>query len=367
MRIWLPLILTVGVLAGAALLLRDGDEASAARAVSAGPLRVVSIAAEQVALTDEIEALGTARANEAIDVTAKVTSLVRAINFEEGQSVEAGQVLVELEAREARAQLALAKATLAESRSQYARRQRLAATQAVSASELDALEAKQQVDTANVAAAEARLDDLVIRAPFPGRLGLRRVSVGSLVTPGTIITTLDDTRTMKLDFSVPESFLATLHPGLAIEARSVAWPAEPFRGEVATIDTRVDRVTRAITVRAVIGNEKMMLRPGMFMTVRLTQAPRQTVVVPEESIVPERGEQYVWVVSDARAERRKVEIGVRRPGRVEIVAGLTAGERVVTQGTQRLTPGSAVEERTATPDASKEAEAARAARGQGEG
>jgi membrane fusion protein (multidrug efflux system) len=366
MRIWLPLTLTVVVLACAALLLRDGDEASAARMGSAGPLPVVSISAEQVALTDEIEALGTARANEAIDVTAKVPSLVRAINFEEGQTVDAGQVLVELEAREARAQLALAKATLAESRSQYQRRQSLAATQAVSASELDALEAKQQVDTANVAAAEARLDDLVIRAPFAGRLGLRRVSVGSLVTPGTVITTLDDTHTIKLDFSVPESFLATLHPGLAIEARTSAWPDQSFGGEVTTIDTRVDRVTRAITVRALIQNEKMLLRPGMFMTVRLTQAPRQAVVVPEESIVPERGEQYVWVVNDARAERRKVELGVRRPGQVEIVAGLTPGERVVTQGTQRLSPGSAVEERRPA-DARKETEAARAERAPGEG
>jgi membrane fusion protein (multidrug efflux system) len=236
----------------------------------------------------------------------------------------------------------------------------------VSASELDALEAKQQVDTANVAAAEARLDDLVIRAPFPGRLGLRRISVGSLVTPGTVITTLDDTRTMKLDFSIPESFLAILQPGLTIEARSAAWPEQPFHGEVTTIDTRVDRVTRAITVRALIRNEKMLLRPGMFMTVRLTQAPRQAVVVPEESIVPERGEQYVWVVNDAHVERRKVELGVRRPGSVEIVAGLATGERVVTQGTQRLTPGSAVEERRPA-DARDEAEAARARRAQGEG
>jgi membrane fusion protein (multidrug efflux system) len=173
---------------------------------------------------------------------------------------------------------------------------------------------------------------------------------------------------MKLDFSVPESFLATLHPGLDDRGAQRRVAEQPFRGEVATIDTRVDRVTRAITVRAVIRNEKMMLRPGMFMTVRLTQAPRQAgrrARGVDRSRA--RGAVRLGRERRARAERRKVELGVRRPGRVEIVAGLATGERVVTQGTQRLTPGSAVEERTARPDASDEAEAARAARRQGEG
>ena len=346
MRIWLPLVLAAAALVGAALLLRDGDEASAERVEPRGPLPVLLTTVEPVQLADEIEALGTARSNESIEVTAKTSSLIREIRFDEGQAVEAGDVLVELDAREARADLALAQATLAESRSQYERRRGLKATQAVSASELEALHAKQEVDAARVAAAQARLDDLVIRAPFAGRLGLRRVSVGSLVTPGTLITTLDDTRNIKLDFSVPESFLATLHPGLAIEARSAAYPHESFHGEVATIDTRVDPVTRAITVRAALDNEKALLRPGMFMTVRLAQAPREGLVVPEEAIVPERGEQYVWVVSDGRAERRKVRTGIRRPGNVEVVAGLDAGERVVTEGTQRLSDGSEVVERT---------------------
>ena len=347
MRIWLPLVLAALLLVSAGLLLRDGEEASAARAAPSGPLPVIAISVEQVDLTDEIEALGTARSKEAVEVTAKVSSLVRAIHFEEGQLVEAGEVLVELDSREAQANLALAKATLTESRSQAERRQGLAATQAVSASELEALDAKRQVDEAQVHAAEARLDDLVIRAPFAGRVGFRRVSLGSLVTPGTVVTTLDDTSTIKLDFSVPESFLAVLQPGLAIAARTAAYPGEAFHGEVAMIDTRVDPVTRTLMVRALIGNEKLLLRPGMFMTVRLSQSPRSALIVPEQAIVPERGEQYVWVVSNGRVERRKVQTGVRRPGQVEVVAGLTAGERVVTEGTQRLTPGIAVEERAA--------------------
>ena len=353
MRIWLPLILAAVALVSAALLLPDGDEASAERIAPAGPLPVLVTTVEPVQLAEEIEALGTARSNEAIEVTAKVSSLLRDIRFEEGQTVAAGDVLVELDAREARADLALAQATMEESRSQYERRRNLKATQSVSASELEALRAKQQVDAARVAAAQARLDDLVVRAPFAGRLGLRRVSVGSLVTPGTVITTLDDTHNIKLDFSVPESFLATLHPGLAIEAHTAAYPQEAFHGEVATLDTRVDPVTRAITVRAAMDNEKALLRPGMFMTVRLQQAPRAALIVPEEAIVPERGEQYVWVVNDGHAERRKVRTGVRRPGDVEVVAGLTAGERIVTEGTQRLSDGSEVVERTAAREARK--------------
>lgn len=354
MRIWVPLAITIAILAWAGLLLRDGEEASAARVAPEGPLTVVAEEAARVQLVDTIEALGTARANEAIEVTAKVTSLVRAIHFDEGQLVQKDQVLVELESAEARANLALARATLAESRSQLERRRALAATQAVSASEFEALEAKRAVDEAQVAAAEARVEDLVIRAPFSGRLGLRRVSVGSLVTPGTVVTTLDDTRTIKLDFSVPESFLASLAPGLTIEARSPAYPDRTFKGVVSTLDTRVDPVTRAVTVRALIENDDLLLKPGMFMTVRLEQAPRDALVVPEHAIVPERGEQYVWVVKDGIAERRKVRTGVRRPGQVEIVAGLHAGERVVTEGTQRLTPGTRVVERSPVPDESRQ-------------
>lgn len=346
MRIWLPLALTAILLVSAGLLLRDGEEASgAARVAPGGPLPIVATPVEQVSLTDEIEALGTARAMEAIDVTAKVSSLVRAIHFDEGQFVDAGDVLVELDAREAQANLELAKATLAESRSQAERRRSLAATQAVSASELEALESKRQVDAAQVAAAEARLADLVIRAPFAGRVGFRRVSVGSLVTPGTVITTLDDTSTIKLDFSVPESLLAALRPGLAITAHTAAYPGEDFAGQVATLDTRIDPVTRSIVVRALLENAKLLLRPGMFMTVRLSQSARPALLVPEQAIVPERGEQYVWVVSDGQVERRKVQTGVRRPGQVEVVAGLEPGERVVTEGTQRLSPGSTVQER----------------------
>jgi membrane fusion protein, multidrug efflux system len=350
MRIWLPLALAASALICAALLLRDGEEAKAARTVPGGPLPVLVTTVEPVQLAEEIEALGTARANESIEVTVKVSSLVREILFEEGQTVAAGDVIVELDKREAIADLALAKATMDESRSQYERRRSLAPTQAVSASELESLRAKEQGDAARVAAAQARLDDLVIRAPFAGRLGLRRVSVGSLVTPGTVITTLDDTHNMKLDFSVPESFLATLHPGLDIEARTAAYPHERFLGAVATIDTRVDPVTRAITVRAALDNQKALLRPGMFMTVRLKQAPRMALVVPEEAIVPERGEQYVWLISDGRAERRKVRTGMRRPGDIEVVAGLAAGDRIVTEGTQRLSAGSEVVERTAARD-----------------
>jgi membrane fusion protein (multidrug efflux system) len=354
MRIWLPLTLTIIVLAWAGFLLRDGEEARAARVGPGGPIPIVAADVSQVQLEDEIEALGTARANESIEVTAKVSSLVRKIHFEEGQHVEAGQVLVELESREARANVELAKATLAESRSQAARRRNLGGS-VVSASELEALEAKRQIDEANVAAAEARLDDLTIRAPFAGRVGLRRVSVGSLVTPGTVITTLDDTRTIKLDFSIPESFVASVREGQVIDARSTAYAGDVFKGRVSTVDTRVNPVTRTLTVRAIIDNEQLRLRPGMFMTVRLVQAPRQALLIPEEAIVPERGEQFVWVVDDNRVERRKVQTGVRRPGKVEVVAGLSAGERVVTEGTQRLTSGGEVEERApAAAEAAKE-------------
>ena len=188
---------------------------------------VAPVRVERLSL--EIEALGTAHANESIDVTAKVSNLVTAVRFTEGQHVARGDLLVELDGSQARAELAIAEAAVTESRSQYKRSRELYTTKALSEAQLDQIEAALKANEARVLVAQAKLRDTVIRAPFAGRVGLRRVSVGSLVNPGAVITTLDDTDTIKLDFTVPETYLSTLEPGLAITARSVAYPGRSFR------------------------------------------------------------------------------------------------------------------------------------------
>ena len=345
-----PMMIVIAVLVIAAAVYaytsRRPDAPSADAAVESAPESVAVITAPvvQKPIAVRIEALGTAHANEAVDITSKAGNKVIEVRFDEGQWVRRGEVLVELDGAQDRAGLAAAEAALAESKSAYERSRGLFTQQAVSQSQLEQIEATLKGNSARVASAEARVADTVIRAPFDGRVGLRRVSVGALVSPGTIITTLDDTRTMKIDFDVPETFLAILKPGLAVAAKSIAYPEESFDGAVESVDSRVDPVTRSIRVRARLPNPKGFLRPGMFLTVVVSREPLPGLVVPEQALVPERGEVYVFVVADGRALRRVVTIGRRSPGEVEILTGVAAGERVVTEGTQQIRDGSAVHE-----------------------
>ena len=248
------------------------------------------------AFAHEVEALGTVRANESVDIAAKVADRVAAIRFSEGQQVRKGDVLIELDSDEARADLAAAQAEEHDSRSQYKRSQELYQTRALSEAQLEQLQATMLANEARVAAAQSRVKDRIIVAPFAGRVGLRNVSLGGLVNPGTVITTLDDLSVVKLDFSVPEVFLATLKPGLAVQARSGAYPGDEFTGRVASVDTRVDPTTRSVAIRALIDNRDGRLRPGMFMTLKLVRSEGEALLLPEQAIVPENDRHYVFVV-----------------------------------------------------------------------
>jgi membrane fusion protein (multidrug efflux system) len=146
---------------------------------------------------------------------------------------------------------------------------------------------------------------------------------------------------------VSEVYLPTLTPDLKLEARSVAYPGRTFAGKVGSVDSRVDPSTRSVTVRALVPNPDGRLKPGMFMTVQLSRGDRDTLVVPEEALVPEAGDVFVYVVRDATVEKRVVKTGQRRVGEVEVVAGLAAGDTVVVEGTQKLRDGALVSPREA--------------------
>ncbi|AMN47855.1 hypothetical protein ACG33_12245 [Steroidobacter denitrificans] len=311
---------------------------------------------ERKTFAREVEALGTVRANESVDITAKVADRVVAIHFEEGQQVRKGQLLVELESSEPRADLAAAEAAAGDSRSQYRRSQELYATQALSEAQLDQLRAALQANEARAVAARSRLEDRRIIAPFAGRVGLRNVSLGGLVSPGQIITTLDDLSIVKLDFSVPELFMAVLQPGLTIEARSTAYPGEIFTGRVASVATRLDPISRSIGIRALIDNRDDRLRPGMFMNLKLVREEGAALLIPEGAIVPEDSRHFVFVVDEGRVYKRQVEIGRRRPGEVEILQGLTPQDQIVTDGTLNVHDGARVrvEADAGGPDAGTE-------------
>jgi membrane fusion protein (multidrug efflux system) len=309
---------------------------------SGSPTLVTTVSVRQERVAQKLEALGTARANESVDISSKASNIVTAIRFRDGERVRQGQVLVQLDDATARADVAAAQATLTESQSQYDRARELLNTQAVSKSQFEQLEATLKANRARLQAAQARLEDTVIRAPFSGRVGLRRVSVGTLISPGDVITTLDDTSVIKLDFSVPENFVSTLREGLPVRATAPAFPGRSFAGKVASIDSRVDINTRSVTVRALLANEDGALKAGMFLNVSLSKDDREAIVVPEEALTPEAEKQFVFVVADGKAQRREVQIGGRRPGSVEVLAGLEAGDRVVVEGTQKIRDGSPV-------------------------
>lgn len=320
----------------------EGEEPAEARPRAA--ITVITAEIELKPMVDKIQALGTAGANESIEIQPRIASLVDRILFTEGALVQQGDLLIELENREIVAGLAVAEASLAQSKSMYDRSKSLVSSQAISASNLDQLLAQVKVNEAQVEAARARLANTIIKAPFSGRVGLRRVSPGSFVNTQTVITTLDDVSQIKLDFSVPETFLTVVTQGMNITARSVVYPERVFEGSVDSIDTRLDPVSRAVQVRAIIPNDDGALRPGMFMTVDLQRDQGEVLVAPEQSLVPEGTSQYVFVVNDGVVEKRSVEIGRRIPGYVVISNGLNAGDRVVTEGTGKIRDGSEIED-----------------------
>jgi membrane fusion protein (multidrug efflux system) len=308
-----------------------------------GPAAVIVTEVSARNYTDRFTALGTARANESIEVTSRISSIVTGIHFDEGQRVSAGDLLVELDNAEIRAQLTMAEAALKQKRSQFRRSKTLGQTRVVSDAELEELEAGVLMAEAEVRGAQARLDNSYIRAPFSGTVGLRQISLGDLVGPETIITTLDDTDTIKLDFTIPEIFLSSLEPGMDIEASSNVYRDRSFAGTVASIDTRIDPATRALTAVAGLPNDDGLIRPGMFLPVVVEKERENVLLIPEEALVPRQGRQFVFVIEDGKAVEKQVELGARAPGLAEIRSGLSAGETIVTEGTQKVRNGAPVE------------------------
>jgi len=307
-----------------------------------GPVPVTAVVAQAVRFTDSFTALGDARANESVEIIARISSVVTGIHFTEGQQVAKGDLLVSLDAAEITAQLAVARAQRDKLKSQYERSQSLAKTRVVSESELDQLAADVRGAEADVRAVQARLDQYSIRAPITGVLGLRHVSLGALVGTDTLITTLDDTSIIKVQFSMPEVFLASITQGMEVDASSEVYPEQRFPGVIVSLDSRIDPMTRSIAVVAEVQNPERLLRPGMFITVALQRSRDSVMLIPEQALAPRGGRQYIYVVNEGVVEEREITLGVRAPGRVEISDGLKAGEQVVIEGVQKIRPGAQV-------------------------
>jgi membrane fusion protein (multidrug efflux system) len=307
------------------------------------PATVIAAAARLETLSDDIELLGTLRANETVEISATVADTITLIHFDDGQFVEKGKILAEMTNNEEHAQLEEEISNLAEAEKQYNRVAPLVERGAASQSLLDQRQKELAAARARLKAIESRLRDRLIIAPFSGVVGLRSISVGALVAPGDVITTLDDISVMKLDFSVPAVKLTLLRTGAPIEARSAAFGEKVFTGIISGIDSRIDPITRSIVVRATIDNPDGLLKPGLLMRVMLRGETRLAVTIAEEALVPTGRSNMVFVVDNSQpspvVRQQEVRIGSRMFGRVEIVSGLDGGELVVTHGTTRVRPG----------------------------
>lgn len=299
---------------------------------------------------DSVQALGTAKANESVTITAKVSETVQKVAFDSGDFVEAGQVLVDLTGKVQLAGLEEARAAYKEAEQQLTRAEELADKKLIPSSQLDTQRANRDAARARMDQVRAQLSDRVITAPFNGVLGLRQISPGMLVTPGTMIATLDDVSTIKLDFSVPETLITALAAGQTVDAHSAAFPSETFTGTLTTIDSRVDPISRTLQARAEIPNRDGRLRPGMLMTVRVQRAPRVTLAVPELALLQIGRNAFVYRVgADGAVTQVPVQVGARERGRVELTSGVAAGDRIVVEGIVKLRPGAKVIEAGAAP------------------
>lgn len=317
--------------------------------VGAGAQRAAPVVVYEVIeddFVDKVEAIGTLRANETVTLASTVTQTVTSINFEDGQRVSKGDILVEMTSGEEKALIDQQKALVNEAGKQLERVRELAKNGAASKSVVDERQRQYTSAKAGMAALQSRLENYIIVAPFDGVLGLRNISVGTLLSPGTTITTLDDDSVMKLDFSVPSIFLQTLKPGLEITAKADGFK-ESFVGSISAVNSQINENTRAVTVRALIPNPDAKLRPGLLMTVELMKNPRKALVIPEEAIIPEGRKAFVLVIDETKtpavAEKREITLGTRRPGEAEVLEGLKPGERIVTQGTMTAQNGQPVD------------------------
>ncbi len=328
----------------------NGTGVEAQRQAAPAPL-VEFVTPKTMTVVERAEAVGTARANESVTLTARQSGTVFRILFQEGQIVRKGEALVELESRErvadldsVRAEIAQARAVADEIRQQLDRARQLRATGNAPEARVDQLESQLRAAEGRIRqnesrqrAADARLDDFRISAPFDGRVGLRQVSVGALLQPGTVVTTLDDVSKIKLDFAIPEQFLSVLRQGLPVATRTPAYPDREFVGQVTAVDTRVDPLTRAVRLNATFDNADGALKPGMFLSVALAVATRDNaIVVPEDALVAEGTRQFVYVVADGRVLRREVQLGLRMQSEVEVRDGVKQGDQIVVRGQQRI-------------------------------
>lgn len=338
---YLPIVALAGALAATSC--KKADEPAAGAAAARPPTQVVAIPATRQPVTESLSLIGSLAANEQIELKAETDGTVEKINFDEGEPVEAGRLLVKLDDTKARAQLAEAKANYALSKGNYDRAKQLLNDKLISQQEFDQTAASFSANEAAVALQERQLKDTAIAAPFKGIVSARLVSPGQVITRNTTLTWLVDLDPLKVEVNVPERFLSQVLPGQKLALKVAAWPQRTFTGTVYFASPYVNPDTRTMLIKARVPNSDAALKPGMFAGLELTLNVRtNALVVPEAAInqVLEGGRAMVMVVnSESKVEVRQVKVGMRLESKVEITDGLSDGDQIIVEGLQKIAPG----------------------------
>lgn len=295
---------------------------------------------ELATFDDDLQAVGEARAREQVTLAAPVTERVVSVHFPDGGFVRAGQIIAVLAQSQENASLAAAGARAREAQQQLSRLQELKQRGFATNSSVDAQYAAATAARAEAAQASAQIGDRIIRAPFSGWASLRTISAGTIVVAGTEIATISDISQIKLDFPVPEGQLDKLAADQPISATAAAYPDAPFEGHIATIDPVIDPATRSVMVRALLANPDRRIKPGMLMTVKVRTGQSTSLAVPESAVVGDGERRYVYVVEEENMLKRvEIKPGQRVRGKVQVLSGLTKGQRVVSHGVVKASDG----------------------------
>lgn len=319
----------------------DGIHSTKARVKPQVSVRISQVMESKIHTV--LEFIGTAVSNESVDITSSVAQKVTEINFSDCDFVKKGDVLVRQNTDKQRTIKKQAEINLHEQQRELTRITALKKRKVIADKEFDLQNTRVQDAQAKLAEIEEEIRERTIVAPFDGMLGIRRISVGALLSPGTVITTIDDIKKIKVDFSVPEKYLPLITKGCKIEATSIALPGKKFLGEVQAISPRISATSRSMSVRGIIENDGYLLRSGMMLNVTIEMQDRNAIQIQESAILNVGEKHYVYVVdSENRAKQKEVEIGERRDHLVEITKGLTSSDKVIVDGVVKISDGDVV-------------------------
>lgn len=313
---------------------------------------VIVAVARRGDLAREISVVGTLRSNRSVVIRPEITGRIAEVLFDDGETVGDKEPLLRLDGSVLEAELEQARATLELRRANAKRAGELLARGTGTVLAKDEAEAALSADEAAVKLAESRLAKTIIFSPFGGTLGLKRIEVGDYVAPGQDIVNLEDIETLKVDFRVPEIFLASIAAGGRVQVTTAAYPGHPFDAEIVAIDPAVEEAGRSLLVRATLANAERRLRPGQFVRVAVAVEERaRAILVPETAVLMQNGAPFVYRVVAGAAVLTPVETGLRNGAEVEVVSGVAEGELVVTLGHEKLSDGTLVAPSEATAQA----------------